>query len=244
LLTHGQAHAGNLHPKSYILPLTSLSDTDAFKKPTKPFGNIDTDRYLRPVRNPNVTKERILRKSGVLFNTQGYKATSISDITDATGFTKGAIYRHFESKQDLEKETLFHLSGLMFEKLRGFIKDEKTAVEKLHAIFKFFESYVTNPEVKGGCPLMNAAIEADDAHPVLRKGAVKILDILHESVVRILKNGVKHGQIRKDIDVDYYATIIIASVEGAIMMSKLRGNNDDIRRVVKHLKIQVKHIEL
>jgi TetR/AcrR family transcriptional regulator, transcriptional repressor for nem operon len=196
------------------------------------------------VRNPDQTKQKILRKSGVLFNTQGYKATSISDITDATGFTKGAIYRHFESKAELEKETLFHLSGLMFQKLKQCIKEEKTAPGKLNAIFKYFESYVKDHELKGGCPLMNAAIEADDAHPVLRKGALRILDTLHDSVVTILKNGIRFHQIRKDIDLDYYASMIIASLEGAIMMSKLRGNNDDIRRVIKHLRLQIQSIQL
>ena len=74
------------------------------------------------IRNPDETKQKILKKSGVLFNTQGYKATSISDITSATGFTKGAIYRHFENKAVLEKETLFHLSTVMFEILRERIR--------------------------------------------------------------------------------------------------------------------------
>lgn len=196
------------------------------------------------MRNPDQTKERILKKSGVLFNTQGYKATSISDITTATGFTKGAIYRHFRSKANLERETLFHLSSIMFEKLKGYIKEEKTAGGKLRAIFKYFESYISNPEVKGGCPLMNAAIEADDAHPSLRKEAVKVLDILHQSMITILRNGIRYDQIRKDIDLDHYASLIIASLEGAIMMSKLRGNNDDIKRVSKHLNQLVAEIEL
>src|SRR5690349_19493944 len=140
------------------------------------------------MRNPDQTKEKILRKSGVLFNTQGYKATSISDITTATGFTKGAIYRHFKNKAVLERETLFHLSAIMFEKLRKRIKSEATAGAKLRATFRYFESYITNPEVKGGCPLMNVAIEADDAHPLLRRQAVKILDILRDSVTAILEN--------------------------------------------------------
>lgn len=196
------------------------------------------------MRNPDRTKERILEKSGVLFNTQGYKATSISDITEATGFTKGAIYRHFESKANLEKETLFHLSGIMFEKLRERIKSEKDAPNKLRAIFRYFERYVTKPEVKGGCPLMNAAIEADDAHPVLRREAVKVLDILRDSILNILKNGIRFGQIKKNIDLDYHATLIIAALEGAIMMSRLRGNNEDIKRVVRHLELQLKEIEL
>jgi TetR/AcrR family transcriptional repressor of nem operon len=196
------------------------------------------------MRNPELTKEKILKKSGLLFNTQGYKSTSISDITTATGFTKGAIYRHFKSKEELEKETLFHLSSVMFEKLRDRIKEKKDAREKLKAILHYFESYISNPPVKGGCPLMNVAIEADDAHPILRRGAIKILDILKDSLITVLDNGIKHQQIKPNIDKEFYATLVIASLEGAIMMSKLRGNDDDIRRVLVHLEHQMKEIEL
>ena len=56
------------------------------------------------MRSPEVTRERILRQSGKLFNTQGYKATSLSDITEASGLTKGAIYQHFENKEKLDGE--------------------------------------------------------------------------------------------------------------------------------------------
>ncbi|AYB35047.1 TetR/AcrR family transcriptional regulator [Chryseolinea soli] len=196
------------------------------------------------MRNPEATREKILKKSGVLFNTKGYKATSISEITEATGFTKGAIYRHFKSKEDLEMESLFQMSLLMMEALRGRIKTETTAPGKLKAIFHFFESYLSKPVVKGGCPLMNAAIEADDAHPRLRKTALKILDILHNSVVAILDNGIRYKQLKPDIDKAYYASVIVASLEGAIMMSKLRGNNDDTKRVIQHLENQLKDLVL
>jgi TetR/AcrR family transcriptional repressor of nem operon len=196
------------------------------------------------MRNPDITREKILKKSGILFNTKGYKATSISDITDATGLTKGAIYRHFKNKEDLEKETLFHLSGIMFGETRQRIKAQLTAGDKLRAVFSYFESYITDPVLKGGCPLLNAAIEADDAHPPLRKAALSILDILRDSVTTILDNGIRYKQLKPAIDKEYYATLIIASLEGAIMMSKLRGDNDDIRRVIRHLDAQVKEIEL
>lgn len=196
------------------------------------------------MRNPDKTRERILLKSGVLFNTQGYKATSISDITTSTGLTKGAIYRHFKNKAVLEKETLFHLSSIMFETFRERIKAENTAGGKLRSVFRFFESYVTNPTLKGGCPLMNVAIEADDAHPLLRKEAIKILDLLKDSLVTILRNGIKYNQIKKDIDLEYYASTFIAMLEGALMMSRLRGNNADMRITIKHLEKQLELIEL
>lgn len=196
------------------------------------------------MRDPDQTREKILSRSGILFNTRGYEATSISDITTATGYTKGAIYRHFKSKAHLEKKTLSYLSSVMFEKLRAVVKTELTAGNKLRAVFRYFESYVSNPPLKGGCPLMNAAIEADDANPALRKEALRILDVLGESLTHIFQNGLRYKQIKKDIDPQYYATIIIASLEGAIMMSKLRGNNRDIRKIVTHLETLVSEIEI
>lgn len=207
------------------------------------FCYLDTDWYLWGMRNPEVTKETILKKSGILFNTQGYKATSLSNITDATGLTKGAIYRHFTSKDELEIETLTHLSGIMNEKIRGRIKEQTTAGNKLRAVVKFFESYISNPPVEGGCPLLNAAVEADDAHPELRKTALKILNGLRGSLISILEKGIYYKQLKRGIDKEMYATLFIASLEGAIMMSKLSGNDDDIKRIIKHLEKQIVEIE-
>lgn len=174
---------------------------------------------------------------------QGYKATSISDITVATGYTKGAIYRHFKNKEKLEEQSLVYLMGVMFEKLRVQIKEKQTASDKLKAIIYFFESYVTKPPIKGGCPLLNVAIEADDNSPHLRKRAHAILDVLKESIIVILDNGIKFGQLKKDIDKEYYATVIIASLEGAIMMSKLSRTNHDIGMIIRHLEATIKTIE-
>lgn len=196
------------------------------------------------MRNPGETKGVILHHAGSLFNLQGYKATSISNITEATGYTKGAIYRHFANKEKLEELSLAYLMEIMFEKLRLAIKEEKTAGDKLKAIAYFFESYVTKSPIKGGCPLLNVAIEADDNSPHLRKKAHTILETLKESIVTILSNGIRFGQLKKDIDKEYYATVIIASLEGAIMMSKLSKTNHDIRIVIRHLEGIISGIEI
>jgi hypothetical protein len=143
------------------------------------------------------------------------------------------------NKVDLEVETLVHLSSIMFEKLRACIRVERTAPEKLRAMFHFFESYITKPPLKGGCPLLNAAIEADDSYPALRRAALKILQEMRGSVIHVIDNGIKYGQLRGDVDRQGLATLVIASLEGAIMMSKLSGNDDDIKRVIVHLDREV-----
>jgi TetR/AcrR family transcriptional repressor of nem operon len=196
------------------------------------------------MRNSELTKEIILKQSGVLFNTQGYKATSISNITDATGYTKGAIYRHFENKEALEKQTLQYLASLMFNKLNAVIKAEKTAGKKLRALFKYYQGLVRNKALEGGCPLMNVAIEADDSNPLLKKEALNILNLLRQSVVKILDNGIRYQQIKPEIDKEFYATLLIATIEGGLMMSKLANDTKDIKRLTQHLEAQIKMIEL
>ena len=196
------------------------------------------------MRQPEATKANILKQSGHLFNTQGYKATSLSDITHATKLTKGAIYRHFRSKDQLEKEALLYLSQTMFASIRQRIKAESTAPGKLRALFSFFETHISNPPIKGGCPLLNVSTEADDAHPGLRKQAVIILNLLRDSIITILDNGVRYGQLKPGLKKAYYASVIIALLEGAIMMSKLRGNNEDIKLAAHHLGEMLEEIEL
>lgn len=194
------------------------------------------------MRNAVNTKELILKESANLFNTQGYKATSISDITKATGLTKGAIYRHFESKSDLEQQALRSLGKLMFTELGQTIQEAATFQLKMDATFNFFEKYMHTPLYEGGCPLMNAAIEADDTNNALRQQTFNMLAQLKASLGKIVDNGIKNGQVRATVDSAFCATIFIATLEGGIMMSKLERNTDAISKTIIHLKKLVQEI--
>lgn len=196
------------------------------------------------MRNRDETIGVILKHAGKLFNSHGYKATSIGHITKATGYTKGAVYRHFKSKEGLEAETLSYLTSLMYENLGRRIKNEKTAGDKLRAVLSYHESYITKPPIQGGCPLLNAAIEADDSNPLLRKKAHGILNTLKESIIHILEKGIEYKQIKKSVDKNYFATVMIASLEGAIMMSKLTKTDHDINIVLRHLEKMITEIEI
>ncbi|WP_299675123.1 TetR/AcrR family transcriptional regulator [uncultured Dokdonia sp.] len=194
------------------------------------------------MRNPEATKEHIILKSADLFNTQGYKATSLSDITKATGFTKGAIYRHFENKEDLEQQALHSLAKRMFQEISTSIKEAKNFENKMEAIFTFFDGYMETPLYKGGCPLLNVAIESDDANPILKQQAFNMLSRLRLSLQTLFDNGIKNNQIQSAINVDYYTTIFIATLEGGIMMSKLEGTKTAITHAITHLRTLIKEI--
>ncbi|EMR03231.1 TetR family transcriptional regulator C-terminal domain-containing protein [Cesiribacter andamanensis] len=127
--------------------------------------------------------------------------------------------------------------------MRALIKEQPTAGSKLRAVVRFFETYVDSPIIQGGCPILNVAIEADDSNPALREEAAKTLHMIQSSLMHILERGIQMGQLKEGIDTEFYATLIIASLEGGIMMSKVRNSNDDMKKVIRHLEMVISSLE-
>lgn len=188
------------------------------------------------MRSSEITKAKVLKEATNLFNTKGYKSTSLSDITDATGLTKGAIYRHFENKESLEIEAFQKMMQEIFIALNEKIKAENNTRDKLFCVLNLFQSYITNPLIIGGCPLLNVAVEVDDTNLELKQKAQHALSIFRDSVERIIINGKTHKQVGSLVNEKLVATIMISTLEGGVMMSKLENSNSDIEIVVNHLK--------
>lgn len=178
--------------------------------------------------------------ASVLFNTKGYKATSISDITTLAGLTKGALYKHFKDKAELEKGSLTNMTGILLSNLTKRIKEEKDAPSKLNSILTYFEGYAENPPFDGGCPLMNAAIEVDDTDAVLKGVVRKIMLSIQSGINQVITQGIERGQLKDIPNPSAYATLIYSSIEGGVMMMKVTDNTKHLLSVVQYLKDDIK----
>ena len=181
------------------------------------------------------TRERILASSAQLFNRQGYFGASLADIMRETGLEKGGIYNHFSSKEQLALESFDFAYGLIQERVRHALSGKFNAIERLLAIVSVFQGIVEDPQVAGGCPILNTAIEADDANEVLRDRARSAMDNWRTTIHRIVNKGIERQQIRPGVDADEVASILIATLEGAIMLSNLYKDPLHIQRAADHI---------
>lgn len=177
------------------------------------------------------TKELIIEKALPLFNTQGFAATSISDITQATGITKGAIYGNFKNKEEVALAAFDRAIEIVLSTLRVRIKTQSTAPLKLKAIVDYYQGYILNPPIPGGCPILNTSIEADDNHPYLRTRVVRSIAHMKASIRQMLTRGMKEMQIVTTTDVEEWATFFFATLEGAIMMSRVEGDMSSYQHI-------------
>ncbi len=123
----------------------------------------------------------------------------------------------------------------------GALKGKRHAVERLIAILSVYERMFDEPPVQGGCPILNTAVESDDAHPALRERAQLAMDAWRILLQRIVDKGIMRGELHSRVDADTVATILIATIEGAVMLSKLYGDASHLERALNFLKTYVQH---
>ena len=179
------------------------------------------------------TRQRIVAEAAKLFNQHGFEGGSMSELMDATGLEKGWIYRHFSSKEELAAEAFDYAWKVAINTRTHDLDQISNRVDRLK---QYVENFVTRrSRVPGGCPLLNTAIDSDDGNPVLRDRARKALHAWRGRLSEIVADGVSRKEIRRGVDPQRLATLIISSLEGALMMSRLEKNNDALLTVQSYL---------
>ncbi len=196
---------------------------------------LQTDRSDFCMRKGEQTRERILLRAAGLFNQKGYFGASLSDVMRVTGLQKGGVYNHFESKEKLALEAFDFALKMITGRIERALSGHRHAAERLLALISVFRAYTSGSPIPGGCPVMNTAIESDDAHPGLQRRARHAMNQWRELLRTIVRKGVERKELRPSADADFVATLFIASLEGAIMLTKLYNDPVHITRVADHL---------
>jgi TetR/AcrR family transcriptional regulator, transcriptional repressor for nem operon len=181
------------------------------------------------------TRQEIIRKAAPLFNQKGYAGTALSDLMEATGLEKGGIYRHFDSKQELAGEAFDHAWKLILDTRFEGIDEIPNTVDRLRQFLRNFRERRVGL-IPGGCPLLNTAVESDDGNPQLRNKARHALHTWLDRLQSMVDEGQHKGEIRSDIGAGDVATLIISTLEGSLMMSRLERKADPVALACRHLE--------
>jgi TetR/AcrR family transcriptional repressor of nem operon len=188
---------------------------------------------MSEIRKGERTRRSIVAAAAPIFNQRGFEGSSLTDLMEATGLKKGGIYRHFASKEELAAEA-FDFAWDAARDLRMLDVEEKAnGMEKLKQIIANFVD--RRSPVPGGCPILNTAVDADDGNSVLRARVVKALKVWTNRLQGYVEQARDEGFVRKDIDAESVATVVIAALEGALMISRLQRSDQPLRRVQEHL---------
>jgi TetR/AcrR family transcriptional regulator, transcriptional repressor for nem operon len=187
------------------------------------------------MRKGEQTRQKIIRKAAPIFNQRGYDGAAMSDLMRATGLEKGGIYRHFESKQQLAAEAFDYAWKLAIDARFEGTQDIPNTVDRLKLFVRNFRDRRAGL-VPGGCPLLNTAIDSDDRHPHLRRKARRALDYWLDRLQSVAEEGKQKGEVRSAIDSVELATLIVSTLEGGLMVSRLQRRDDALDFACRNLE--------
>ena len=185
------------------------------------------------------TRNFIIKKSAPIFNMHGYKGTTMSQLTEAINMTKGAIYGNFSDKDEIALAAFDYNFAEISKQITDVVRSKENACDKLIAFASFYLDHFTEMSCKGGCPLLNAAIDSDNIHPPLKERVAEAIETWVSSVTRIVYNGIKHKQINPKARPEQFASVFVSLIEGGIMLSKSTGKTIHLSRNIDQIIYQV-----
>ncbi|MEM6813014.1 MAG: TetR/AcrR family transcriptional regulator [Bacteroidota bacterium] len=184
------------------------------------------------------TRQLIIEKTASIFNKKGYTGTYLSDLTKATGLTKGSIYGNFKDKNEVALEAFKYNYKFQTRQITSKIEKENNSVNKLIAFLNHYEASFKPIFKNGGCAILNTAVDTDDGNEILKKEVIKTMRNWHQKITTILNDGINKKEIR-EIDVDKFSHRMISMIEGSILLAKTLNQPEILLNNIEYLKTEV-----
>jgi AcrR family transcriptional regulator len=167
------------------------------------------------------TRQQIIEAATRLFARKGFYGTSISDLTEAVGLTKGALYHHFKDKDDIFFAVVDSVKSIWEKSVGNEIGTEKSALKKLSRLFENHAAMIGENEFL--CLAMsNLMSEMESINPRFSSELEEIYEALILFVHDIVLQGQQSGEIRPDADAMLLSLNIVGILKSIGCYPKLK----------------------
>jgi AcrR family transcriptional regulator len=161
------------------------------------------------------TRAALLRSAAVLFVRLGYEAASIEAITEAAGFTRGAFYSNFASKDELFLALVESRIEENLEQIAVAFQQGDTAADRIRSGGAFLDSLVERD--REWCLLYKEFWSRAMRDPRLRKRFATQYELWREGIAQMIEDRYRELGLKADAPPRELASALIALFEGQVM---------------------------
>ena len=189
-------------------------------------------------RDGKTTRDTILVAAVRLMHVHGYHATSLDDVLRESGVGKGNFYYHFRSKEELGYAILDQIvAGFVERTLEPCFADPTGApLAQIRCFLDRLEQAQRDRKCMGGCAMGNLASELSDVHEGFRKRLASVFTTWHARFAEALAEAKRRDEVVAACEPDATARFVVASLEGAILLTKVTKDIGVMEQCVGELK--------
>ncbi|WP_036385391.1 TetR/AcrR family transcriptional regulator [Muricauda sp. MAR_2010_75] len=182
------------------------------------------------------TTAYIIETVAPIFNKFGYVGTSMSDLTEATGLTKGAIYGNFENKEALALSAFEYNRNLLMDVIDEKLEIEGMALDKLFSLLHFYKQYDVFTLPLGGCPILNVGVDAQNNNNLLAAAVKETIKEIEGKMALVLENGVNQNEIHLPVPPLQFAKQLFTMIQGAVALSTMTRDRKYLINTLTYLE--------
>jgi len=176
-------------------------------------------------------KETLVHTAMRLFRRQGYASTGLKQILEESGAPKGSLYYYFpEGKEALAEAAVDLAGGLILEMLTELSTKHKAPTAFLKGYCKTLAGWMKESDFRSGCPIATTLLETAPDSERIRAAGERAVDSWIEVIAGVLERGTT-----KKKDARTKAQSIVAAMEGALILSRVRQSDKPIMDVAVFL---------
>ena len=178
---------------------------------------------------PQFDEASVISAAVTVFWRHGYAATSISDLTEATGLSRSSLYQRFGDKEGLFREALAAYTDSAVQRMTK--ASAETARGRIEAIL---HSFVPDPSSSrpAGCMIARSCVERDELTEAGRNDALAATARELQILVAIIRQGVADAELDAGTDVDVLAWHFLAILQGVLNFPNAGADNRMLHRMI------------
>ncbi|MBM4273020.1 MAG: TetR/AcrR family transcriptional regulator [Deltaproteobacteria bacterium] len=182
-------------------------------------------------------KERIIHEALRQFSTKGFMSTSINDILESVGTSKGGLYNHFRSKEALFLAALSEARKIWRERNLAGLDQVERPLDRLKKLLENYrDHYLADSEnFPGGCIFVTLAVELNDQQPHLAREVNEGFQRFKCMIQRFLDQEQEAGHLSNGMDTAMVAEMIFSGILGACVAYTSDKSRDNLDRNIKGL---------
>jgi TetR/AcrR family transcriptional repressor of nem operon len=178
-------------------------------------------------------RDQLLEAAQRLLLERGYEATALDEVCATAQVTKGGLFYHFESKEQLAAAAIKRFYGQLVDRGRHAMGAAPTDPAQL--LWRYLDAVVAllqDPLLSRGCLLGGMALQTPQTHPAVAVAAQTALGDWKATLTKLITAAARHRAV--SVDADELADGLLAAIEGGLLLDRDKPTNPAAIAAVTH----------
>ena len=192
------------------------------------------------------TKNKILKSALKVFLKNGYSKTSLADIAENAGYTRGAVYWHFKDKSEILEKINSKFFSRFSHKQSEILETSLNPMDKINEMINInFPLLYNNKEFRDFIELTWFKTEIDQ-HEGLLQGKMAITKTFNDTITILFQEASNEGALKKEVDPEIAALSVTSLINGIyrgyfVIPDKLQSEKTS-KTIIENYLNQIKNI--